>query len=161
MAPLRNIFKYTNPTASLAKEIGKSAGAQFIGSIASLTLAISKAAETVRVNKESCIQLMDQIRPVHDHRHILMYRRRGIYAQDAAKSWQFPQNVVKSIFVHAVPPDDEEDQTIKNFIDIADGELHDESLLKTLLQLTGNMPLAVSLIANIASYEGCENSLSL
>ncbi|KAJ7274814.1 hypothetical protein C8J57DRAFT_1714567 [Mycena rebaudengoi] len=44
------------------------------------------------------------------------------------------------------------------FYDIADCP-QDESVQK-LLDLTGNLPLAISLIASVASHEGCDNTLS-
>ncbi|KAJ6626077.1 hypothetical protein B0H10DRAFT_1942216 [Mycena sp. CBHHK59/15] len=48
---------------------------------------------------------------------------------------------------------------LQTFIDIAD-DSHKESSVKELLELTGNLPLAVSLMVNIASHEGCEEILS-
>ncbi|KAJ7245853.1 P-loop containing nucleoside triphosphate hydrolase protein [Mycena rebaudengoi] len=45
------------------------------------------------------------------------------------------------------------------FIDVAnDG--HDDTNVKELLELTGNLPLAVSLIASVAGSEGCVQALS-
>jgi hypothetical protein len=44
-------------------------------------------------------------------------------------------------------------------MDIA-GDSHDEAIVQQLINLTGNLPLAVSLIANVASYEGCDVALS-
>jgi hypothetical protein len=34
------------------------------------------------------------------------------------------------------------------------------AIVQQLIDLTGNLPLAVSLIANVASYEGCDVALS-
>jgi hypothetical protein len=48
---------------------------------------------------------------------------------------------------------------LQTFVDIA-GESHDKVIVQHLIDLTGNLPLAVSLIANVASYEGCEIALS-
>ncbi|KAJ7162858.1 hypothetical protein C8R46DRAFT_1352719 [Mycena filopes] len=48
---------------------------------------------------------------------------------------------------------------LQTFIDIAD-ESQDVVTVKHLLDLTGNLPLAVSLIANVAAYEGCEAALA-
>ncbi|KAJ7291706.1 P-loop containing nucleoside triphosphate hydrolase protein, partial [Mycena rebaudengoi] len=45
------------------------------------------------------------------------------------------------------------------FIDIAD-DGHDEASIKELLELTGNLPLAISLIASVAGSEGCAQALS-
>ncbi|KAJ7618672.1 hypothetical protein FB45DRAFT_932185 [Roridomyces roridus] len=45
------------------------------------------------------------------------------------------------------------------FSDIA-GTLHNDEQVKALLDLTGNLPLAVSLMANVASYESCESILA-
>ncbi|KAJ7480806.1 hypothetical protein FB451DRAFT_1446851 [Mycena latifolia] len=45
------------------------------------------------------------------------------------------------------------------FIDIADSD-HDDACVRKLLEYTGNLPLAVSLMANVAGYEGCERTLS-
>ncbi|KAJ6596189.1 P-loop containing nucleoside triphosphate hydrolase protein, partial [Mycena vulgaris] len=47
----------------------------------------------------------------------------------------------------------------QTFLDVAD-ETHPEDSVKQLLELTGNMPLAVSLIASVASHEGCDGALS-
>ncbi|KAJ7669078.1 hypothetical protein B0H17DRAFT_1209729 [Mycena rosella] len=65
MAPPRqhSIIEYTTLAASTAREIAN-AGVPFLGSVASLTLAILKAVETVRANKEQCIQLVDEIHTV-------------------------------------------------------------------------------------------------
>ncbi|KAJ7218194.1 hypothetical protein C8J57DRAFT_1598276 [Mycena rebaudengoi] len=47
----------------------------------------------------------------------------------------------------------------QTFIEVAD-EGHDDASIKELLELTGNLPLAVSLIASIANSEGCAKALS-
>ncbi|KAJ7264317.1 P-loop containing nucleoside triphosphate hydrolase protein, partial [Mycena rebaudengoi] len=47
----------------------------------------------------------------------------------------------------------------QTFIDLAD-DGHDDSSIKKLLELTGNLPLAVSLIASVADSEGCAQALS-
>ncbi|KAJ7200953.1 hypothetical protein C8J57DRAFT_1486522 [Mycena rebaudengoi] len=47
----------------------------------------------------------------------------------------------------------------QTFIEVAD-EGHDDASIKELLELTGNLPLAVSLIASVASVEGCARALS-
>ncbi|KAJ7209404.1 hypothetical protein C8J57DRAFT_976790, partial [Mycena rebaudengoi] len=47
----------------------------------------------------------------------------------------------------------------QTFLDVAD-DGHDDSSIKELLELTGNLPLAVSLIASVASSEGCAQALS-
>ncbi|KAJ7247003.1 P-loop containing nucleoside triphosphate hydrolase protein, partial [Mycena rebaudengoi] len=44
------------------------------------------------------------------------------------------------------------------FMDIADQD-HDKNSAKQLLDLTGNLPLAVSLIASVAAHEGCDFAL--
>ncbi|KAJ7264242.1 P-loop containing nucleoside triphosphate hydrolase protein, partial [Mycena rebaudengoi] len=46
----------------------------------------------------------------------------------------------------------------QTFIEIAD-DGHDDASLKELLELTGNLPLAVSLMASVASSEGCAKAL--
>ncbi|KAJ7288909.1 P-loop containing nucleoside triphosphate hydrolase protein [Mycena rebaudengoi] len=48
---------------------------------------------------------------------------------------------------------------LQTFIDVADDTHHQESV-KHLLELTGNLPLAVSLISSVASHEGCDKALS-
>ncbi|KAJ7873211.1 P-loop containing nucleoside triphosphate hydrolase protein, partial [Mycena leptocephala] len=48
--------------------------------------------------------------------------------------------------------------SLQTFIDVA-GDTHQEEIVKELLHLTGNLPLAVSLIANVAGDEGCDNAL--
>ncbi|KAJ7271832.1 P-loop containing nucleoside triphosphate hydrolase protein [Mycena rebaudengoi] len=48
---------------------------------------------------------------------------------------------------------------LQTFIDIADDTHHQDSV-KQLLELTGNLPLAVSLISSVASHEGCDKALS-
>ncbi|KAJ7664084.1 hypothetical protein B0H17DRAFT_1211499 [Mycena rosella] len=67
------IIEYTAFAASTAKEIATSAGVPFLGSIASLTLGILNAVETVRTNKEQCFQLVDEI-------HTMLCAIIGIYS---------------------------------------------------------------------------------
>jgi hypothetical protein len=45
------------------------------------------------------------------------------------------------------------------FYDIADGH-HEPSKVQQLLELTGNLPLAVGLMAGVVGYEGCDRTLS-
>jgi hypothetical protein len=45
------------------------------------------------------------------------------------------------------------------FIEVADN-IHEEDKVKQLLELTGYMPLAVSLMASVAGHEGCDKALS-
>ncbi|KAJ7206183.1 hypothetical protein C8J57DRAFT_1484885 [Mycena rebaudengoi] len=47
----------------------------------------------------------------------------------------------------------------QTFIEVAD-EGHDDASIQELLETTGNLPLAVSLIASVASSEGCSKALS-
>ncbi|KAJ7260565.1 P-loop containing nucleoside triphosphate hydrolase protein, partial [Mycena rebaudengoi] len=47
----------------------------------------------------------------------------------------------------------------QTFIEVAD-DSHDDSSIKELLGLTGNLPLAVSLIASVVGSEGCAQALS-
>ncbi|KAJ7239117.1 P-loop containing nucleoside triphosphate hydrolase protein, partial [Mycena rebaudengoi] len=47
----------------------------------------------------------------------------------------------------------------QTFIEVADDD-HDDAGIKELLELTGNLPLAVSLIASVADSEGCAQALS-
>ncbi|KAJ7264323.1 P-loop containing nucleoside triphosphate hydrolase protein, partial [Mycena rebaudengoi] len=47
----------------------------------------------------------------------------------------------------------------QTFIEVAD-DGHDDDSIKELLELTGNLPLAVGLIANVATSEGCAQALS-
>ncbi|KAJ7254838.1 P-loop containing nucleoside triphosphate hydrolase protein, partial [Mycena rebaudengoi] len=47
----------------------------------------------------------------------------------------------------------------QTFMDVAD-DGHDDGSIKELLELTGNLPLAVSLIASVAGSEGCVQALS-
>ncbi|KAJ7246960.1 hypothetical protein C8J57DRAFT_1674430 [Mycena rebaudengoi] len=47
----------------------------------------------------------------------------------------------------------------KTFIEVTD-EGHDNASIKELLELMGNLPLAVSLIASVADSEGCAKALS-
>src|ERR1700749_4382218 len=44
------------------------------------------------------------------------------------------------------------------FLAIVDEQLDDN--IEQLLALTDNLPLAISLIANVASYEGCDTTLA-
>ncbi|KAJ7224808.1 P-loop containing nucleoside triphosphate hydrolase protein [Mycena rebaudengoi] len=48
----------------------------------------------------------------------------------------------------------------QTFIEVAD-EAHDDASIKELLELTGNLPLAVSLIASVAGSEGCAQGLGI
>ncbi|KAJ7289449.1 hypothetical protein C8J57DRAFT_1706293 [Mycena rebaudengoi] len=45
------------------------------------------------------------------------------------------------------------------FFDVADN-IHEEESVSQLLELTGNLPLAISLIASVAGAEGCESALA-
>ncbi|KAJ7926525.1 P-loop containing nucleoside triphosphate hydrolase protein, partial [Mycena leptocephala] len=45
------------------------------------------------------------------------------------------------------------------FADIAE-DYHDQSKVQQLLDITGNLPLAVNLMANVVGYEGCDRTLS-
>ncbi|KAJ7247735.1 hypothetical protein C8J57DRAFT_1673528 [Mycena rebaudengoi] len=47
----------------------------------------------------------------------------------------------------------------QTFIEVADSD-HNDSSIQELLELTGNLPLAVSLIASVADSEGCSQALS-
>jgi hypothetical protein len=47
---------------------------------------------------------------------------------------------------------------LQTFIEVADDTHHEENV-QQLLDLTGNLPLAISLIANVASIEGCDSAL--
>ncbi|KAJ7242676.1 P-loop containing nucleoside triphosphate hydrolase protein, partial [Mycena rebaudengoi] len=47
----------------------------------------------------------------------------------------------------------------QTFIEVAD-DRHDDSSIKELLDLTGNLPLAVSLIASVVASEGCAQALA-
>ncbi|KAJ7290079.1 hypothetical protein C8J57DRAFT_1492825 [Mycena rebaudengoi] len=48
---------------------------------------------------------------------------------------------------------------LQTFVDIAD-DTHDEDSIRQLLDLTGNLPLVVSLIASVVGSEGCDKALS-
>ncbi|KAJ7892996.1 P-loop containing nucleoside triphosphate hydrolase protein [Mycena leptocephala] len=48
--------------------------------------------------------------------------------------------------------------SLQTFIDIADGN-HNEDSMRKILALTGNLPLAVTLIASVVAYEGCKTTL--
>ncbi|KAJ7288724.1 P-loop containing nucleoside triphosphate hydrolase protein, partial [Mycena rebaudengoi] len=48
---------------------------------------------------------------------------------------------------------------LQTFVDVAD-DIHHQDNVKQLLELTGNLPLAVSLIASVASHEGCNQAIS-
>ncbi|KAJ6555053.1 P-loop containing nucleoside triphosphate hydrolase protein [Mycena vulgaris] len=48
---------------------------------------------------------------------------------------------------------------LETFLAIADAR-HTEDSIRGLLHLTGNLPLAVTLMASVAAYEGCEASLA-
>ncbi|KAJ7081153.1 hypothetical protein B0H15DRAFT_855190, partial [Mycena belliarum] len=52
----------------------------------------------------------------------------------------------------------DDDAALKTFLDIADDNL-EERTVRELLDLTGGLPLAVNLIANVVSYEGCDTTL--
>ncbi|KAJ6499483.1 hypothetical protein DFH09DRAFT_1445437 [Mycena vulgaris] len=48
---------------------------------------------------------------------------------------------------------------MQTFIDIAD-DSHENGAIQKLLDFTGNLPLAVSLIASVAGHEGCDATLA-
>ncbi|KAJ7458081.1 hypothetical protein FB451DRAFT_1142308 [Mycena latifolia] len=45
------------------------------------------------------------------------------------------------------------------FIDIADDH-HEEAFIKQLLDLSGNLPLAITLLGHVVAHEGCERTLA-
>ncbi|KAJ7838635.1 P-loop containing nucleoside triphosphate hydrolase protein, partial [Mycena olivaceomarginata] len=47
---------------------------------------------------------------------------------------------------------------LRIFVDIT-GEEYDEAVIRQLLEFTGNLPLAINLMANVVAYEGCERTL--
>ncbi|KAJ7280999.1 P-loop containing nucleoside triphosphate hydrolase protein, partial [Mycena rebaudengoi] len=47
----------------------------------------------------------------------------------------------------------------ETFIEVADN-IHEAEKVKQLLEHTGHMPLAISLMANVAAHEGCDKALS-
>ncbi|KAJ6494999.1 P-loop containing nucleoside triphosphate hydrolase protein, partial [Mycena vulgaris] len=51
-----------------------------------------------------------------------------------------------------------DDATRKTFVDITD--IEEDKQMEEVLALTGNLPLAIALIANVASFEGCARTLS-
>ncbi|KAF7354092.1 NB-ARC domain-containing protein [Mycena venus] len=53
----------------------------------------------------------------------------------------------------------DDDAALKTFLDITDDE-YDQTRVRELLDLTGNLPLAVNLIANVVVYEGCDATLA-
>ncbi|KAJ7204161.1 hypothetical protein GGX14DRAFT_698881 [Mycena pura] len=53
----------------------------------------------------------------------------------------------------------EDAAALQTFCDIA-GDDHEESLVHELLNLSGNLPLAVDLIANVVVYDGCATTLA-
>jgi hypothetical protein len=48
---------------------------------------------------------------------------------------------------------------LQTFIDVAD-DTHEEDNVNQLLELTGNLPLAISLIACVARAEGCVSAIA-
>ncbi|KAJ7095552.1 hypothetical protein C8R44DRAFT_989482 [Mycena epipterygia] len=48
---------------------------------------------------------------------------------------------------------------LKTFFEIADTD-HEERYVRQLLAFTGNLPLAITLMANVAAYDGCESAIS-
>ncbi|KAJ6600491.1 hypothetical protein DFH09DRAFT_1498136 [Mycena vulgaris] len=52
-----------------------------------------------------------------------------------------------------------QDAARQTFIDITD-DFHDHKDIDKLLLLTGNLPLAIDIIAHLADYEGCSNVLA-
>ncbi|KAJ7263707.1 hypothetical protein C8J57DRAFT_1470540 [Mycena rebaudengoi] len=48
---------------------------------------------------------------------------------------------------------------LQTFFDVADNN-HEEASVNQLLELTGNLPLAVNLIASVAGAEGCDSALA-
>ncbi|KAJ7203160.1 P-loop containing nucleoside triphosphate hydrolase protein, partial [Mycena pura] len=53
----------------------------------------------------------------------------------------------------------EDSAALQTFHDVA-GEDHEQNLVRELLNLTGNLPLAVDLIANTVAHDGCETTLT-
>ncbi|KAF7348998.1 NB-ARC domain-containing protein [Mycena venus] len=47
---------------------------------------------------------------------------------------------------------------MQTFLDITD-QTFDDASTRQILELTGNLPLAISLMANVVAYEGCERTL--
>ncbi|KAJ7271191.1 P-loop containing nucleoside triphosphate hydrolase protein, partial [Mycena rebaudengoi] len=48
---------------------------------------------------------------------------------------------------------------LQTFFDVAD-DTHEEDSVNQLLELTGNLPLAVSLVASVAGAEGCDSAIA-
>ncbi|KAJ7263710.1 hypothetical protein C8J57DRAFT_1625886 [Mycena rebaudengoi] len=48
---------------------------------------------------------------------------------------------------------------LQTFFDVADN-IHEEESVSQLLELTGNLPLAISLIASVAGADGCDSALA-
>lgn len=61
-------------------------------------------------------------------------------------------------FLAPLPPLND-DAALQTFVDIADDD-HERHLVLELLNMTGNLPLAVNLIATVVAYDGCEATLS-
>jgi hypothetical protein len=48
---------------------------------------------------------------------------------------------------------------LQTFVEVAD-DIHHQDSVKQLLEFTGHLPLAISLIASVTSHEGCDMALS-
>ncbi|KAJ7448904.1 hypothetical protein FB451DRAFT_757703 [Mycena latifolia] len=60
-------------------------------------------------------------------------------------------------FLQPLKPLDD-DAALQTFLDIADDD-YEACSVRELLDLSGNLPLAVSLIANVVAYDGCDATL--
>ncbi|KAJ6619277.1 P-loop containing nucleoside triphosphate hydrolase protein [Mycena sp. CBHHK59/15] len=61
-------------------------------------------------------------------------------------------------FLRALDPLSD-DAALQTFVDLAE-DFHDENDVRQLLELTGNLPLAINLIASVVAYEGCDTTLA-
>ncbi|KAJ7219835.1 hypothetical protein C8J57DRAFT_1536996 [Mycena rebaudengoi] len=60
----KNLIQYATIAATTAKEIADSAQVPFLGSMATVSLSIFKAVESVRAHKQDCIEMVEQIHEV-------------------------------------------------------------------------------------------------
>ncbi|KAJ7934592.1 P-loop containing nucleoside triphosphate hydrolase protein, partial [Mycena leptocephala] len=115
------------------------------------TLLVLDNLETVWEPADSRAEIEEFLSLLTDIEHLaLMITMRG--AERPAKvHWTHP-------FVQPLKPLDQI-AARQTFIDIADGR-HDPEEVDKVLFLTGNMPLAINLLAHLVDSEGCSNVLS-
>ncbi|KAJ7241460.1 P-loop containing nucleoside triphosphate hydrolase protein [Mycena rebaudengoi] len=155
--PCHSSPTYTELAVTIADHIGLEKGSNVAKKIAHYfahappSLLVLDNLETPWEPHSSCLEIEEFLALLTDVLHLgLMIILRGAEQPNKVK-WTRP-------FLAPLEPLSNM-AAWQTFIEIAD-DGHDDASIKELLELTGNLPLAVSLIASVAGSEGCAQALS-